>query len=71
MLSDGIDESVITVGPWSEIPQKIGQAADSTTFVAKSSMLGNIQKKPNAPKHRDGGPTKNLLPERKEASGKM
>ena len=31
----------------------------------------NIRKKPNASKHCDGGPTKNLLPERKEASGKM
>ena len=34
-------------------------------------MLENIQQKtPNASKHRDGGPTKNLLPERKDASGK-
>ena len=34
-------------------------------------MPENIRKKPNASKHCDGGPTKNLLPERKEASGKM
>ena len=38
--------------------------------VCEIMLLESEGKKPNASKHRDGGPTKNLLPECEEASDK-
>ena len=61
MPTPGIDETVIAVALMVGDSSTLNKPDDSTTFAAKSSMLGYVQIKPNAPKHCARGPTKNLL----------